>query len=64
MMTPQKQARIKACIQELAALLYEEADKSKLIDLEGIEKTVRQQMLELVSPNIAIFLSNRRLGQK
>jgi hypothetical protein len=62
MMTPQKQARMKACIQELAALLY--ADKSKLIDLEGIEKTVRQQMLELVSPNIAIFLSNRRLGQK
>jgi hypothetical protein len=55
---------MKACIQELAALLYEEADKSKLIDLEGIEKTVRQQMLELVSPNIAIFLSNRRLGQK
>jgi hypothetical protein len=64
MMTPQKQERMKACIQELAALLYEEADKSKLIDLEGIEKTVRQQMLEHVSPNIAIFLSNRRQKQK
>jgi hypothetical protein len=57
MMTPQKQARMQACIQKLAALLYEEADKGKLIDLEGIEKTIRQQMLELVSPN-------RRLGEK
>ncbi len=41
-----KQERIKACLQELLTLLYEEADKSKLTDLEGIEKTVRSQVLE------------------
>lgn len=63
-MTPDKQERLKACFQELATLLYDEADKSKLIDLEGIEKTVRQQILEHVSPEIAIFLSNKQLKQK
>jgi hypothetical protein len=59
-----KQERIEACIQELASLLYEESDKSQLTDLEGIEKTVRQQVLERVSPEIAIFLSKKRQEQK
>jgi hypothetical protein len=30
--------------------------RSQLRDLEGIEKTVRQQVLEYVGPNIALFL--------
>ncbi|WP_144266097.1 ISKra4-like element ISPle1 family transposase [Pleurocapsa sp. PCC 7327] len=54
-MNQEKQERIKACLQELSTLLYEEADKSKLTDLEGIGKTVRSQVLELVSPEIALF---------
>ncbi|MBN3878699.1 ISKra4 family transposase [Nostoc sp. JL23] len=62
-MNQEKQERIKACLQELSTLLYEEADKSKLIDLEGIEKTVCSQVLELVSPEIALFLSNKKLEQ-
>ena len=63
-MNQNKQERIKACVEELATLLYEETDKSKLTDLEGIEKTVRSQMLERVSPEIALFLSNKKLEQK
>lgn len=63
-MTTDKQERIEACIQELAVLLYEETDKSQLQDLESIEKTVRRQILERVSPEIAIFLSNKRQEQK
>jgi hypothetical protein len=63
-MNQDKQERIKVCLKELATLLYEEADKSKLIDLEGIEKTVRSQILEIVSPEIALFLSNKKLEQK
>jgi len=63
-MTTDQQERIEACIQELAALLYEEADKSQLRDLEGIEKTVRRQILERVSPKIAIFLSKKRQEQR
>lgn len=63
-MTQDIQDRIKACIKELATLLYEEADQSQLTDLESIEKTVRSQMLTRVSPEIAFFLSNKKLGQK
>jgi hypothetical protein len=63
-MTTDKREQIEACIQELAVLLYEEVDKSQLQDLESIEKTVRQQVLERVSPEIAIFLSNKKQAQK
>jgi hypothetical protein len=63
-MNSDKQQRIEACIQELASLLYEESDKSQLTDLEGIEKTVRRQVLERVSPEIAIFLSKKRQEQQ
>lgn len=59
-MTPEKQERLKVCLQELATLLYEETDKSKLNDLESIEKTVRSVILKQVSPNIALFLSNKQ----
>jgi len=59
-MIPEKQARLEACLQELATLLYEQTDKSTLTDLESIEKTVRTQMLEKVSPEIALFLSNKQ----
>lgn len=64
MISPDKQERIEACIQELAAILYEHADQNQLSNLEGIEKTVRQQVLEHVSPNIALFLSKKRQEQK
>lgn len=63
-MNQDKQERLKACLQELAALLYSEADKGDLRELEGIEKTVRSQILELVSPEIALFLSNKQHEQK
>lgn len=59
-MNQEQQERLKACLQELAALLYEEADQSKLSDLESIEKTVRSQILEQVSPEIALFLSSKQ----
>jgi hypothetical protein len=59
-MTPEKQERLKICLQELATLLYEETDHSKLNNLESIEKTVRSVILEQVSPNIALFLLNKQ----
>lgn len=59
-MTPEKQARLQACLRELATLLYEQTDKSELTNLENIEKTVRTQMLEQVSPEIALFLLNKQ----
>ena len=63
-MIPEKQERLQACLQELATLLYEQIDKSDLSNLESIEKIVRQQMLEHVSPQIALFLSNKQREPK
>lgn len=63
-MTPEKQERLRACLQELATLLYEETNPSELSDLESIEKTVRTQMLEYVSPQIALFLSSKQQEPK
>jgi hypothetical protein len=58
------QERIQACARELATLLYEEADKSQLTDLESIEKKIRSQILEYVSPEIALFLLSKKQVQK
>ncbi len=41
---PAKKEQLKACLEELARFL----EKSQIADLEGIEKTVRSQILELV----------------
>ena len=57
---PEKQERLQACLQELATLLYEETHSCELQDLESIEKIVRQQMLEHVSPQIALFLLSKQ----
>lgn len=63
-MTPEKQARLQACLQELATILYEETNPTELKNLESIEKIVRQQMLEHISPQIALFLSSRQQESK
>jgi hypothetical protein len=60
----EKQKRLKACLQELSGLLYEEADTRELKDLGSIEKCVRQQVLEKVSPEIAFFLLSEQQKQK
>ena len=54
-MTPKEQERLQACTQEIAEILYCNSDLSSLKTLEGIEPTVRQQMLDYVSPNVCLF---------
>jgi hypothetical protein len=56
-MTPQEIEQIKACSQEIAEILYRNTSEEEISDLEGIEKSVRRQMLEHVSPEVALFLS-------
>jgi hypothetical protein len=51
-----KQARLQACLRELAGILYEETNLAEVSNLESIEKTVRSHMLKHVSPEIAIFI--------
>lgn len=56
-MTPEDQARLEACTTEIAEILYRNSNREKLNSLEGIEQTVREQMLQEVSPRVALFLS-------
>jgi hypothetical protein len=60
-MTPEDQKRLEACSTEIAEILYRNSNSEGLDSLEGIEQTVRQQMLEAVSPRVALFLSTNGL---
>ncbi|MGG6269848.1 hypothetical protein ACQ4M3_35045 [Leptolyngbya sp. AN03gr2] len=57
-MTPDQQARLKACIREAASILYE-AREQEMQSLEDIERTVREQVLKEVAPEIGNFLSSK-----
>ena len=45
--------------KEIAKILYEDADPEKVTTLEGIEETVREQLLEYINPEIGNFLSKK-----
>ncbi len=55
-MTPEKTEALKAHLQAIAAILYEETPPEKLNTLEEIEQIVRQKVLKHVSPEIGVFL--------
>jgi hypothetical protein len=57
-MNPEKTEALKAHLQAIAAILYEEAPQGTLNTLEEIEQTVRQKVLQHVSPEIGVFLFN------
>ncbi len=63
-MTPIDSERLEACLQEVAEILYRNTPAQKMTNFESLEKTVRTQMLEQVSPKIAFFLSNKLREQK
>jgi hypothetical protein len=58
-MTPEELERLQACTTEIAQILYNNTQAEEIATLEGIEKAVRQQMMEYVSPKIALFLSKK-----
>ena len=64
MMNQEKREQIQAHATAIAALLHEEASQEQLQTLEDIEVTVRQQVLEYVSPAIGNFLSKPKQGHK
>ena len=57
MMTPEQAELLKHHTDEIAKILYADTDPATLVSLEAIETTVRQKMLEQVSPQVGIFLS-------
>lgn len=54
-MTPEEKERLQAAVKEIAAILYKNTSASELQTLQGIEKTVRSQMVEHISSKIAFF---------
>ena len=59
-MTPSEQKELEACLQRVGEILYNNSNSDNLESLEAIETTVRAQVLEYVSPKIALFLSQKR----
>ncbi len=62
-MTPEDKKLIETHIKEIALILYKNTPPEKIETFEGIETTVREQVLEHVSPKIAFFLSEKRREQ-
>ena len=59
-MTPKKIQALQEHIQAIANILYEETSPEQLKNLEVLEETVRQKVLEHVSPQIGVFLSKKQ----
>lgn len=59
-MTPSERKKLQACLREAGEILYKNTDTESLETLEDIEIAVREQILENVSPQIALFLSKEK----
>ncbi|EAZ92555.1 hypothetical protein CY0110_02479 [Crocosphaera chwakensis CCY0110] len=55
-MTPSERLELEACINRASEILYNNVEEESLKTLEDIEITVREQVLENVSPQITLFL--------
>jgi hypothetical protein len=64
MLPPEQVELIRQHSNEIAKILYADTDPATLDSLEAIETTVRQKMLEHVSPEVGIFLSKQTLVQQ
>jgi hypothetical protein len=55
---------LEAHMKEIAKILYKNTPPKKIETFEGIETSVRDQVLEHVSPKSAFSLSEKRLSQQ
>ena len=62
-MTPSERKDLETCLNRVSEILYNNSNGDNLESLEAIETTVRAQVLEHVSPQIALFLSEKRRKQ-
>lgn len=65
-MTPEKTEALKAHLQAIAAILYEETPPEKLNTLEEIEQTVRQKVLKhlFVQKLVFFYSSSHRYNHR
>ena len=62
-MTPSESEELEACLKRASEILYNNSEPESLETLADIEAKVRTQVLEHVSPKIALFLSQKRPKQ-
>ncbi|GAB4381320.1 MAG: hypothetical protein Kow00121_39550 [Elainellaceae cyanobacterium] len=55
-MQPGQEQALKAHLQAIAKILYDDSDPDSMQTLEGIEMTVRQKIQAHVSPELGKFL--------
>ena len=60
-MTPSEKVRVQECVQQLSEILYRNTPSDECQSLEDVEKVVRKHLLESVGPDMAFFLSNKKL---
>lgn len=58
-MQPDQEQALKAHLQAIAKILYDDSNPDTMQTLEGIEMTVRQKIQAYVSPELGNFLLER-----
>ena len=54
-MTPEQRQKLKINLQEIADIFYQNTPPENLQSFESIELTVREQIVEIVAPEISSF---------
>lgn len=58
-MTPEEKKELTEHINAIGKILYKQTKPEQVETLARIEETVREQVLEHISPQIGIFLSSK-----
>ncbi len=58
-MTPEESQKLQEHITAIAKIFYQNTPSEDLVSIETIEKSVRQQILEKVSPQVAFFFQRK-----
>jgi hypothetical protein len=54
------QKKLQKHLQAVAKILYQEAEGTELESLVGIEKTIRAQTLEYITPELGVFFLEKQ----
>lgn len=62
-MTPEEKKELDKHINAIGKILYKQTKPEQVKTLARIEETVREQVLDYISPQIGIFLSDKEQEQ-
>jgi hypothetical protein len=58
------QKKLQKHLQAVAKILYQESEVRELDSLAGIEKTIRAQTLEYITPELGVFFLKKQQEQQ